>query len=532
MKKDKMHTVVRGAFLLTIAGILSKVLSATYRIPLQNLTGDLGFYIYQQVYPILGTVMILSLYGFPVAISTLTAEHRREQVAITMRHFYFPLFLVLWMINGVIFAVLYGLAPHLATWIDDEGITSAFRLAACTFLLVPVLSLFRGVSQGHENMKHTAYSQVIEQFVRMAIIIIAAYLVYIGILDTYKIGEVGVFATIAGMMIAILLCIVAVPKDHQPSSLIVEQQRPIPWRYYVKTCLTLGMIASLNHMILLLMQMVDVFTLVPSLIKFGLPSVTAMETKGVFDRGQPLIQLGVVFGSSFALALVPNVIRKQTSHMTEQAASIRDGLLFSCYLATGATVGLVLMMEETNMLLFTNRDGTTSLQILAFTLVLTSLTITASAMLQSIGCLKQIAFFISIAVLIKIILNQLLVPIWSINGSAIATLSGMLFLCSATFILLQRKIPAIRFFHYIRWKPLVGANVLMALYIICMRYIWSSFIPISRLTLLCYVLIVVPTGALCYLIILLRYGAFSNRQIQAFPFSQMISSVEKRVRKK
>lgn len=531
MEKEKVETVVRGALLLSIAGLISKVLSATYRIPLQNLTGDMGFYIYQQVYPLLGTVMILSLYGFPVAISTLTAEKRRENEAMTFRAFYFPLFIVLLFVNGVFFALLYGFSSQLANWIGDASMASAFRLAAYTFLLVPLLALCRGVSQGQENMTFTAYSQVMEQVVRVAFIILAAYFISIGVVDVYRIGEAGVFATIAGMVIAIVLFAILLPKVLKGTDNGVRDEA-IPWKYYFTTCLTLGMVASFNHMILLFMQMVDVFTLVPSLIQSGLPSVTAMETKGIFDRGQPLIQLGVVFGSSFALALVPNVIRKQASHMKEQAQAIRDALLFGCYLGTGATVGLVLMMEETNILLFTNNDGTSSLQLLALTFVFTSLTITASAMLQSIGYVKWVAYFIGIAVIMKVMLNKLLVPIWQINGSALATLSSVVFLCIATLLLLHRKIPYIQLFRYVQWKVLVVANSVMALYIMFMRSFWIAFVPTSRFAMLLYVSIVVPTGAFIYLILLLRYNIFTSRQIQALPLSRIVLWIEQKVRKK
>ena len=56
-----MRRVMQGAFVLTIASFIAKVLSALYRIPLQNLVGDEGFYVYQQVYPIYGIAMSLSL---------------------------------------------------------------------------------------------------------------------------------------------------------------------------------------------------------------------------------------------------------------------------------------------------------------------------------------------------------------------------------------------------------------------------------------------------------------------------------------
>ncbi|MFP3491114.1 oligosaccharide flippase family protein, partial [Staphylococcus sp. SIMBA_130] len=49
-------------------------LSVGYRIPYQNITGDIGFYVYQQIYPFYSIAIILATYGFPVVISRLISE--------------------------------------------------------------------------------------------------------------------------------------------------------------------------------------------------------------------------------------------------------------------------------------------------------------------------------------------------------------------------------------------------------------------------------------------------------------------------
>ncbi|MGQ0417930.1 hypothetical protein ACT4UL_25585, partial [Bacillus sp. HC-TM] len=50
MEAKKYQAFWRGAIILTIASFVTKVLSAFYRIPYQNIAGDIGFYIYQQIY--------------------------------------------------------------------------------------------------------------------------------------------------------------------------------------------------------------------------------------------------------------------------------------------------------------------------------------------------------------------------------------------------------------------------------------------------------------------------------------------------
>src|SRR4051794_28517215 len=69
-----MKTFMKGAALLTLSALLVKLLGAVYRIPFQNLVGDKGFYIYQQVYPFVAIFAVWTSYGFAVAISKLLAD--------------------------------------------------------------------------------------------------------------------------------------------------------------------------------------------------------------------------------------------------------------------------------------------------------------------------------------------------------------------------------------------------------------------------------------------------------------------------
>ncbi len=71
MPKSQLKRTMEGAFILTIASFI-KILSAVYRVPFQNLVGDRGFYVYQQVYPIYGLAMTLA-----VRVATVYLPHRR-----------------------------------------------------------------------------------------------------------------------------------------------------------------------------------------------------------------------------------------------------------------------------------------------------------------------------------------------------------------------------------------------------------------------------------------------------------------------
>lgn len=515
MQSSSTKTVVRGALILTIAGLMSKVLSAIYRIPLQNLTGDLGFYLYQQVYPFIGTVMILALYGFPVAVSKLVAETNEERKNLTWNTFYRPLFIVLFLINGTIFCILFISAPLIAQISGDVAFTSVYRTVAFLFLFVPFISLVRGAFQGIGDMKQTAYSQIIEQMVRVTLIILAAYFVYIGKVDVGNIGFAGVLATLTGMVVVTMYLLICFRKQFLRSPL-QPRERTVPWRYFFYICMTFGIVASLNQLILIFIQFADVLTLVPNLMSHGYSLSEAREWKGIFDRGQPLIQFGVVFGSSFALALTPAIAKQQSDKsLSAKAETIQDAVSLSFYLALGASVGLVLILEQANVLLFMNDAGTLSLQILATSIFFTSMSITGSAVLLSQGKLKQIVFAMIIMFLAKVGLNEWLVPISSITGSALATVISLFIFTLFVYVHLKE----VRLFQTIRWYAATIATIGMAIYLIVMKWLVYPMFDFSRIGLLCYVVFVVFSGAFIYLVSLLRFGALTERQISNLPLS-------------
>ena len=76
MSKKSTTRMLQGTWLLVMSSFIVKILSAIYRVPFQNMVGDEGFYVYQQVYPIYGLAVTLSLNGIPLFLSKLVAEER------------------------------------------------------------------------------------------------------------------------------------------------------------------------------------------------------------------------------------------------------------------------------------------------------------------------------------------------------------------------------------------------------------------------------------------------------------------------
>lgn len=524
-KAAKTNKMIRGAMLLTIAGLISKVLSATYRIPLQNLTGDYGFFTYQQIYPLIAIVMILGLYGMPAAVSKITAERLAVSKQNSFRFVYAPLFIILFVLSGVLSCIAYLFASPLTEWMGTPELAGTFRLSSVLFLWLPFTSLLRGGYQGAGRMAPTAYSQVAEQLIRVTIIILAAYGVFIGKLDVSAIGTAGVFASIIAMGGITFVWLWRILRA-APAS--VSPRERIPWKYYIKVCLSLGFVAALSHMILIMLQLIDVFTMVPGLMEAGEGPQQAKEWKGVFDRGQPLIQFGVVFGSSFALALVPTIVQDGK----KRADAIRESLLFSFYLAGAASVGIIILMPEINSLLFMNQAGTGSLQILAGSIVLSAIAVTACSILQNIGKGKTVALWIIIVCVLKWFFNKSLLPFFHIQGGAVATVLSLLVLTVSMVYVLHREVRGLDLWNHIRWSGLIIANLSMVAVICLVKISFFNTVQFPRWGLGAYVLALIMLGAAINIGLCFRFRVFTKRQLQALPFSNHLARIMDKFQKK
>lgn len=81
---------MRGAMILTLAGLMVKVIGSVNRILLSRLLGGEGIGLYQMAYPVYLLLLAISAAGIPVAISIIVAGFwRRRTMLMCVRCFAF-----------------------------------------------------------------------------------------------------------------------------------------------------------------------------------------------------------------------------------------------------------------------------------------------------------------------------------------------------------------------------------------------------------------------------------------------------------
>jgi len=470
-----MKSYMKGAALLTIAALIVKILSAIYRVPFQNLVGDEGFYIYQQVYPVISIFVVWTSSGFAVAISKMLADNDCvvdvEERIQNRRSIMRIIFRYLTMLSFVFFVALFAGADVLAKMMGDANLAPLLRTGSFIVLVMPALAIFKGGFQSRGIMEPIAYAQVLEQTVRVSVILAGTFIIMTTTKSLYGAGQMAIIGTVIGEVAGLVL-IASLFRKRFGSFIGKPQQRQASFPV-LKEVTLLSLSVSMSSLLLLGYQLVDSFTIYSILIDSGIDQTLAKETKGIYDRGQPLVQLGVVIASSLSLAIVPLVAHMSNKQNGRSALpfiqlTYRASVLFGW----AASLGLILVMPYINAMLFKTDALSEVLMLYVLQIVPLSIILTFTAILQGFGKLKLPALFLSVGFLLKVVLN-----VWSIGplgvlGAAIANNVGLL--CTAiALVLYLKKLTGIQLAPASFYRKLSIASLCMAVVVI----LWLQFTP-------------------------------------------------------
>jgi PST family polysaccharide transporter len=429
--------LLQGTLLLTISALLAKIMSVVYRIPYQNITGDMGFYVYQQVYPFFGAAFIVAIYGFPVIISKLTAESIDDDIrtAAILRF----AFLSLTVVSISAFFILFFGSRAIAALMGDLSLALPLKAVSFSYLLIPFISVIRGYFQGRSEMVPTAVSQVADQFIRVTVIlIVSVVLVAVG-RDLYVIGAGAMLGGFVGGLASVTVLFYFLLKKGQFGHFRKGAGTPQMALSWTKKLLIDGAAICLSSIMIILFQMVEAFQMVSLLTGYGYQDEAAKLVKGVFDRGQPLLQLGAVLATSFSLTLVPIIsgAHKKKNH-EEIVMLTRTALKLTIVIGGAAAAGLSVIIVPTNIMLFQNAEGSVALGILGISILFSSLSITSGAVLQGLGKMYAPVIHLLVGLIVKVAINSVLVPLYGISGAAIASVTGFAVITLLNGILLQK----------------------------------------------------------------------------------------------
>lgn len=228
MGKLKKSSFLEGAFIATACIVISKILGIIYVIPFKQIIGDSGGALYGYAYNIYNIFLTVSSVGIPFAICKLASEYSALGHTEKKVRMYRIATGLISLFSLLSFLICFIFAKPMARLIIGEikdgnslsDVVFVIRCISFTLLIVPLLSVKRGYLQGHKYISQPSLSQVIEQFVRIGVILIgssvAVYALKLKI--KYAVG-VSVLAAGVGALIAFLYLTFTVRRNRADLSL-------------------------------------------------------------------------------------------------------------------------------------------------------------------------------------------------------------------------------------------------------------------------------------------------------------------------
>ena len=346
--------IVTGALILTLAGVITRILGFVYRIYMSNIMGAEGMGLYQLILPIYALAWSISCSGFTTTISKLTAQEKAKGETGNVRRFLKLAVLITTGTGILIAALLFVYADMIAiVFFREERIGLSLRIIALCVPFMAAGSCVRGYFFGLQETIVPAINQVLEQVVRMAVIFfIAGFFIPLGL-------EYAVAAAAIGIMAEEIFSFVFVfaafrfKKVRELKSKLPVLTNP----QALAVIVTMALPLTANRVAGSLLSAFENALIPQRLQVYGLSAQEAMSVYGqMTGMAMPLIYFPSAFLLSLSISLVPAVSEASAVGNTKRIHyTASKSMLFAAVIGFMAAAVFIVFAHELGLLIY-NQD--------------------------------------------------------------------------------------------------------------------------------------------------------------------------------
>lgn len=516
----------RGTFLLTAATFTTQILGMLYLIPFYSIMGgEENLALYGYAYTPYTIMLSIAAAGVPGAVSKFVAKYNALGAYETSQKLYKSSLFVM-MASGVIaFIALYFMAPVIAEaqsaasgsgehrW-STEDITSIIRVISFAVIVVPFMSTWRGIFQGHESFGPTSVSSVVEQILRIAVLLSGAFIV-INLMDgsIKTANEIAVFAAFVGALGATVTLAIFWRK-RKP---FMEEQRlqdtsgiNLSYGEMYKEIIRYGLPFIIVSVSIPVVMFIDQLTHNNGLSLAGVPGNVQDSWFGMLNlTTHKLVMIPTAFASAFAITILPFITKNYQQKLFDNVhEQVKSMILMLLFFVIPAGLGMMILSAPIYTSFYSyNEIGIMILTFYAPVSIIISLFSVTCSIVQGIDKQNLTIYVVIVMLVIKAAVNIPLImnfyTVGAVMGTAIALGAGVIM-----NLIIIKKHGKIRFRAFIApiFQIIVCALAMLltveVIYYLLMMKIDEMTTATSVLTLL----ITVPAGVIVYLFISFKTG--------------------------
>lgn len=543
----KKNSFMQGAFIATFGIVLSKILGIIYVIPFYAIIGEQGGALYGYAYSIYSIFLGISQAGIPLAISKIVSEYNVLGYYNAKKRTFQLGKKVLSILGVVCFLIMFVFAKWIAVLIIGnvsggntiEDVTLVVRIISTAVLVVPFVSIYRGYLQGHKFITPTSVSQVLEQVVRVFVIVVGSFLTLkvFNLSLTTTVG-VAVFSATVGALISYFYLIAKANKNKialEKKTMKVDEPK-VTDSEIIKKIVTYAFPFIMIDVFKSLINSVDVFMLVKVLVNgIGYTAVQAESVMSVVSTwGNKINMIIASIATGLMVSLIPHLtasfIKKDLNDVKKKINQTLQWLLF---FTVPMTFGLSVLAKPVWIIFYgVSEFGPSVYQYYVFVALATTLFTASVTILQLLKEYKQVFICLLIGLFTNAILN---IPLlYAFNQAGLPAYYG-----STTSTILGYTVCSFLALRYIGRKYKVSyeetikrvfniflTTFLMIIVLLLLKYL----IPLtstSRLLNILYVMFLSIIGGIIYFIIM-----FMSKLVYDIFGKENVDSILRKIRKR
>lgn len=543
----KKNSFLAGAAISTLGIIITKVIGLVYVIPFYAIIGIQGGALYSYAYSIYNMFLNLATSGVPVAMSKVVSEYQAKNYKYTKEQTFKIGLKIIGVLCVFVFLILFIFAPQIAYLIIGdikggntlEDVTFVIRVISTALLIVPFLSVSKGYLQGHKIMQVSSVANILEQIVRVIVILAGSYMA-LNIFHAKLSTAVGlaVFGATVGAIAAYFYVAGKIRKNRkllERDAKITEVEKRITTKAIAKKIIFYALPFVAISVLQSAFTMVDVFTVVKSLVSIGYTTAISENVLSVLATwGSKLNMIVMSISTGLIMSLIPSIAAAYAvKNYKEVNSKINQAIQTLLLVTVPLAVGMSYMAAD----VWTVFYGYNELNISIFrVLILSQIPLSVCSVIvntnQTMNNTKQTILALFFSVLAKICLNVPMMHLFNMLGmeAYYAPIILNIFIDTICTLYLLKVIKNKTNINYLKSiKTLIKVTLCTAIMIVGLM-ILNLFIPnmtVSRFMAIIQIIFYGIVGVIIYFIV-----AYKSKTIDEVLGKNAIQNIINKITKK
>ena len=516
--KHQQVGAVSGAFSLTAAAIIVKVIGLVYKIPLSHLLGGEGMGYFNSAYTIYGLFYLLCTAGVPKAVTMLVLEskegtHRYTENQIVKNAL--GLFFILGISVTAAFMIFSG---QLASFIGSSKARTTMLAVAPSVLFVSLGGVLRGYLSAKMSFLCVAVSQILDGVGKLVFGLIFAYRAYTLGYTPQLISAFTILGVTLGAAISFLYLAIASKSDKTKQKsrqkLLLADKKEIRRRIF-----SISLPITVSAAVMSVGNIIDLLAVMNRLTFAGYSEAEATALYGYYTTlAVPMLNFALALITPVSVAFMPIFIKGRVKSDIAYASEARSNALSLSALVTAPLVlGISAFSSEILTLLFGTEGvsvGAPLLELIMPAGAFMSVLLIVNTSLEAQGSIRAPILSMLIGSSLKVLISYFLISNSDIGISAapIGTVVSYASALSVSLLYAKRK-------HGISF-PIFKTHLVpylnAVLTVICARsfYIRLIYSTGDKLSLI----VAVMLGGAVYLILSFLSGTIAVSKIKNMAF--------------